>query len=332
LTNDNVFNSRIDTPGVIERVSLLFTGNPELIQGFNTFLPMGYRIDISADPRDNMITVTTPSGITRQSTTAFAQLVPPLSNMSTPGLTPPFPGAALTALPPLGSGPGSMSPGQYALGHGAAPLEAAYSPGFAGAPSSRAAASFLESLSNRNPIEKQPAGEFNHAIQYLNKIKARYSDDPNTYKQFLEILQTYQKEQKHLQDASTLNPESENLIRSRLVDLQSQVNVQVQMLFKDAPDLLSEFKDFLPQVLDMGSTPSGSVGILPQTGGIGPGAPGSSSWGHGDGGSSSLDKAKKLIAPLRRKKRPAEKEPTPAPSARGTTNRVRALLREEDYY
>ena len=29
----------IDTPGVIERVSMLFRGQPSLIQGFNTFLP-----------------------------------------------------------------------------------------------------------------------------------------------------------------------------------------------------------------------------------------------------------------------------------------------------
>jgi paired amphipathic helix protein Sin3a len=32
----------IDTPGVITRVSNLFEGRPELIQGFNTFLPQGY--------------------------------------------------------------------------------------------------------------------------------------------------------------------------------------------------------------------------------------------------------------------------------------------------
>lgn len=31
----------IDTPGVIDRVSTLFKGHPELIVGFNTFLPPG---------------------------------------------------------------------------------------------------------------------------------------------------------------------------------------------------------------------------------------------------------------------------------------------------
>ena len=61
---------RIDTPGVIERVSTLFTGHPALIQGFDTFLPPGYRIECSVDPKDvNMIRVTTPQGTTTQSTT-----------------------------------------------------------------------------------------------------------------------------------------------------------------------------------------------------------------------------------------------------------------------
>uniref|UniRef100_A0A8C2GVA1 Paired amphipathic helix protein Sin3a n=1 Tax=Cyprinus carpio TaxID=7962 RepID=A0A8C2GVA1_CYPCA len=36
----------IDTPGVISRVSQLFKGHPDLIMGFNTFLPPGYKIEI----------------------------------------------------------------------------------------------------------------------------------------------------------------------------------------------------------------------------------------------------------------------------------------------
>ena len=57
----------IDTPGVIERVSMLFRGQPSLIQGFNTFLPPGYRIECSFDQHEgNVITVTTPNGTTTQ--------------------------------------------------------------------------------------------------------------------------------------------------------------------------------------------------------------------------------------------------------------------------
>eukprot|EP00040_Diaphanoeca_grandis_P026119 m.145798 g.145798 ORF g.145798 m.145798 type:complete len:319 (+) comp30455_c0_seq1:246-1202(+) len=39
-------SSNIDTPGVIHRVSQLFEGHPDLIVGFNTFLPTGYKIEV----------------------------------------------------------------------------------------------------------------------------------------------------------------------------------------------------------------------------------------------------------------------------------------------
>jgi paired amphipathic helix protein Sin3a len=43
------FVGSIDTPGVIQRVSNLFKGHPELIVGFNTFLPPGYKIEVQAN-------------------------------------------------------------------------------------------------------------------------------------------------------------------------------------------------------------------------------------------------------------------------------------------
>ena len=42
----NILISSIDTPGVIGRVSNLFKGHPDLIMGFNTFLPPGYKIEV----------------------------------------------------------------------------------------------------------------------------------------------------------------------------------------------------------------------------------------------------------------------------------------------
>jgi len=57
----------IDTPGVINRVSELFNGHPALIQGFNTFLPPGYRIECGTDENPDAIRVTTPSGTMTQS-------------------------------------------------------------------------------------------------------------------------------------------------------------------------------------------------------------------------------------------------------------------------
>jgi paired amphipathic helix protein Sin3a len=40
----------IDTPGVIARVSELFRGHRNLILGFNTFLPAGYKIEYEEPP------------------------------------------------------------------------------------------------------------------------------------------------------------------------------------------------------------------------------------------------------------------------------------------
>ena len=53
----------------------------------------------------------------------------------------------------------------------------------------------------------------------------RFAQQPDIYKQFLEILQTYQRESKPIQD----------------------VYAQVTGLFSSAPDLLEDFKQFLPE-------------------------------------------------------------------------------------
>jgi hypothetical protein len=55
-------------------------------------------------------------------------------------------------------------------------------------------------------VQERPAQmvEFNHAIAFVNKIKNRFAGDPETYKQFLEILQTYQKETKDINEVSSV--------------------------------------------------------------------------------------------------------------------------------
>lgn len=91
--------------------------------------------------------------------------------------------------------------------------------------------------------------EFNHAITYVNKIKNRFAKDPETYKTFLEILQTYQKDQRPIQEVYT----------------------QVTALFKDAPDLLDEFKAFLPDTsgqADAAAAASGGQGAMTPGGGM----------------------------------------------------------------
>jgi paired amphipathic helix protein Sin3a len=143
-----------------------------------------------------MITVTTPLGTTRQSTSNQHPLGSELGiPIGVPGHPPSFP-APPHAFQPLPGGNISRSITPHAYQHPPAPFDGTYSPIFTGTAPSRNAAALLGNLNNNNPADHQSSGEFNHAIQYLNKIKARYADDPNKYKQFLEILQTHHKEQR----------------------------------------------------------------------------------------------------------------------------------------
>ncbi|KZT74953.1 hypothetical protein DAEQUDRAFT_720143 [Daedalea quercina L-15889] len=289
----------IDTPGVIDRVSMLFHDNPYLIQGFNTFLPPGYRIEVSNDPRHmDTITVTTPTGTMTQNISAYGA---PVRIAREPVLAAPAAMIPLPQQPPFPLGPPPVLP--VGIGNGSRPAtpsrllsqppEYGFSPSVmysspSTASQANAAAAFLGNMGNRQ--EAIPQGEFNHAIQFLNKIKVRFEDDSETYKQFLEILHAYQKEQKHLQD--------------------SQVYAQVQMLFKDAPDLMQEFRDFLPEAFGPSAQQAGLIGILPQL--PNPSSP----WGQADGPpSTSADKVAK--APTRRRKRVAEKEPAGIQKAAG---------------
>ena len=328
----------IDTPGVIERVSMLFRGQPSLIQGFNTFLPPGYRIECSMDQNDgNMITVTTPNGTTTQT---LGGMVPRIVSRIPPGdvPSPGAPGMAMngagaiagtggapvpsSSAPttasgaplalhdvPASRGPGAGGPSPYGAvsdyaermgpapppnvkglsrppptGPAAAPaapvapvapgmpMRGGTSPGSMGMPPSMpppqpgpppppphgayggAMPMGYEPVGRGPPAGApepvlRPPVEFNHAISYVNKIKQRFSNDPDTYKQFLEILQTYQKEQRPIHE----------------------VYAQVTVLFDHAKDLLEEFKQFLP---DTGAAPGGAglFGMIGHmTNGMGPG-------------------------------------------------------------
>lgn len=229
----------IDTPGVIERVSTLFRGHPSLIQGFNTFLPPGYRIECSSDPSEsNLITVTTPTGTTTQ-TPGGVGIAGAINRAGGPAPRPrdPADGHGHPHPPPI------LPPGS--LHH------RPHSPGGAPTTPGAAAGAGVLSHSDANAMnDKRPPVEFNHAITYVNKIKQRFSNDPDTYKQFLEILQTYQREQRPIQD----------------------VYAQVTTLFENAKDLLDEFKQFLPDTSAGGQQSGGLFGLMGQmTSGMGAG-------------------------------------------------------------
>jgi paired amphipathic helix protein Sin3a len=186
--------SRIDTPGVINRVSRLFHGNAKLIEGFNTFLPVGYRIEVPDPMNPNNITVTTPQGTLHNP----GQTIPGFGT----NLSQPFP-VADPVLVGHASRPASrpMTPVRqhHILNTQPLPL-AALDPAslYHANQQTNEAASLLGNLNNGAKSDNN--GEFYHAIKYLNKIKASYEDENNTYKQFLDILQTYQKDQKNITD------------------------------------------------------------------------------------------------------------------------------------
>ncbi|OBZ85122.1 Transcriptional regulatory protein SIN3 [Choanephora cucurbitarum] len=268
----------IDTPGVIERVSTLFKGHPTLISGFNTFLPPGYRIECSTDPREpDLITVTTPNGVTTTTGGSGRMYGLDPENPNTmhghPTVIhhpPPPPGATVVA--PVGNAPPPQPYYSYSHMHQPPPpppmpIQTASSghpmhsipppqqqsmmsqPIYHQPPLPSAPPSNMPRPSQQQPQQPQPQPqqhapvsihhsptqtnnekrspvEFNHAINYVNKIKNRFANEPEIYKQFLEILQTYQKDQKPIQE----------------------VYAHVQYLFSSAPDLLDEFKQFLPDI------------------------------------------------------------------------------------
>ncbi|XP_057529106.1 paired amphipathic helix protein Sin3-like 3 isoform X2 [Amaranthus tricolor] len=74
-----------------------------------------------------------------------------------------------------------------------------------------------------DPPAKKPV-EFEEAISFVNKIKARFQGDDRVYKSFLDILNMYRKENKTI----------------------SEVYQEVATLFQDHRDLLEEFAHFLP--------------------------------------------------------------------------------------
>ncbi len=65
---------------------------------------------------------------------------------------------------------------------------------------------------------------FNHAVAYLRKVKDRYADEPDVYKQFLGILQSHHRDEKPIQE----------------------VYAEVTQLFSSHLDHLEEFRQFLP--------------------------------------------------------------------------------------
>lgn len=180
----------IDTPGVIQRVSELFAGHPNLIQGFNTFLPPGYRIECGAGNDPNTIRVTTPMGTTMQQiagsrsnaadgpTSAASSLFQDRGGQwQRPQRSIESPEATFST--PLQNGSNLLAVAQ-GTAFDNAQRNAAQAP--AGAPTSQPNARNAHTptpgagapngnVAAQNPMNAKGPVEFNHAISYVNKIK-----------------------------------------------------------------------------------------------------------------------------------------------------------------
>ena len=149
------------------------------------------------------------------------------------------PGRLTHPPPPVGSGrvPGiaGAGPQPQQLGSDSG-LDLGAQPAVAGAAAASRPQGGLQHQGQQSPAASgaaaaagapQPPLEFDHAINYVTTIKKRFAHEPETYKKFLEILHTYQKEQRGIKE----------------------VLEEVSVLFADHPDLLKEFTYFLPDAV-----------------------------------------------------------------------------------
>eukprot|EP00934_Nitzschia_sp_Nitz4_P003650 Nitzschia sp. Nitz4//scaffold6_size259037//239398//243609//NITZ4_001126-RA/size259037-processed-gene-0.97-mRNA-1//-1//CDS//3329557049//3640//frame0 len=249
----------VDTNGVIARVSKLFRGYNNLILGFNKFLPDGYKISLkdleeadamyareqeelrkqaalaAAAPRNPALPPTAP-GLPAGAPPGLVQLAPVRSQPPTapiPGARPPMPPAADgVRRPPIDSVEHHPPPvvaqpppsASFSAGASALPFPPRGAPAAPVPPSQPPAPPQARAPAQQAP---QQAVEFDHAISYVTTIKRRFANDPSIYHSFLEILHTYQKEQRGIKE----------------------VLENVAHLFQDHPDLLKEFTFFLPDAV-----------------------------------------------------------------------------------
>lgn len=208
--------SSIDTQEVINRVSNLFHGHPDLIVGFNTFLPPGYKIEVSQE-HAGYIQVTHPSSRTESiaiggghptSTTYNLSITTPtttyrqtanllsqdseemeISQQQTNNIT----SQAVNALISAASAP--QVPFFGTTGGLNLSTKTNKPASATSAPAPATPASSAEKSSSGQPVE------FNHAINYVNKIKNRFHQSV-LFLLHLDMLMELLQESQYLQDLS----------------------------------------------------------------------------------------------------------------------------------
>jgi paired amphipathic helix protein Sin3a len=247
----------VDTPGVIDRVSRLFRGYNKLILGFNKFLPDGYKISLQDLERNDAAEAARQRLIADLDSQHMGGAQPSYfqggpqaggpQQAQSGHLQGPEGGAmqAHASSSPTGGQQVPSKSYQQLPSAGAPALRTApHPPAQGGSPQIQRNGSHVSETTQKpagqptpprqsQPVQQQQqqqqhqAVEFDHAISYVTNIKKRFANDPGTYHAFLEILHTYQKEQRGIKE----------------------VLEQVAALFADHPDLLKEFTFFLPDAV-----------------------------------------------------------------------------------
>ena len=239
---------RSDTPGVIARVSTLFRGNNHLILGFNKFLPDGYKISM-ADLRNMDAAYAREQEILRQQQAAMTEKSQHPQQQPVDAQLRTLQQRQKSAAPQLSQQqPQQQQPSIRTVQAEQAarerlqistdvqvqhlqnvPKQAKQVGGKAGKGRKQQQGIPQQQQQPRAPPQpmQHQAVEFDHAISYVTTIKRRFANDQSTYHSFLEILHTYQKEQRGIKE----------------------VLEQVAHLFQDHPDLLKEFTFFLPDAV-----------------------------------------------------------------------------------
>ncbi|CAF1010544.1 unnamed protein product [Adineta ricciae] len=270
----------IDTQEVINRVSTLFHGHPDLIVGFNTFLPPGYKIEVSEE-HHGYIQVTHPSS--RIESIAIGGHPSTTYNLS---ITTPTTTYRQTAnlLSQDNEEPELTQQQQHTANNATSQAVNALISAATATPqvpyygttgglnlstkTNKQSATNVNTSTQASNVEKSSSGqpvEFNHAINYVNKIKNRFHQSPNIYKTFLEILHTYQKQQKDAKEipSGTLATNT-SLLSARPTNQatllsETEVYAKVAQLFTNHEDLLAEFSQFLPDATQQPTERSNSI-------------------------------------------------------------------------
>ncbi|CAJ1938952.1 unnamed protein product [Cylindrotheca closterium] len=262
----NFKSQEVDTPGVIEKVSKLFRGYNNLILGFNKFLPNGYKITTEDLKNQDAKYAREQQQQQQQEALRQHQLqqlqqhqkqqqqqqqqpVPMEMQSQQQSLSARSPQAGIPAAAAANARPAYQGhdprvlPSARIIPNPPQRPPAQARP--AAQPQHQRPAQQQQQQQQQQPPQQpkaqpQPqqqqqqqggqghqAVEFDHAISYVTTIKRRFANDPSTYHSFLEILHTYQKEQRGIKE----------------------VLEQVARLFQDHPDLLREFTFFLPDAV-----------------------------------------------------------------------------------